>query len=61
MAGTWARAEGFSEMPKYRFNPPRTLKGGVVVRTLDDAAAFVRSYWARLLCWVVAAAGHTGH
>ena len=32
-------------MPKYRFNPPLTLKGGVVVRTLDDAAAFVRSYW----------------
>jgi hypothetical protein len=31
MAGTWARAEGFSEMPKYRFNPPLTLKGGVVV------------------------------
>ena len=31
-------------MPKYRFNPPLTLKGGGVVRTLDDAAAFVRSY-----------------
>jgi hypothetical protein len=44
MAGTLARAEGFAEMPKYRFNPPLTLKGGVVVRTLDDAAAFVRSY-----------------
>ena len=24
--------------------PPLTLKGGVVVRTLDDAVAFVRSY-----------------
>ena len=31
-------------MPKYRFNPPLTLKGGGVVRTLDDAIAFVRSY-----------------
>jgi hypothetical protein len=28
----------------YKFNPPLTLKDDVVVRTLDDAAAFVRSY-----------------
>jgi hypothetical protein len=37
---------GFAGMA-YKFNPPLTLKGDVVVRTLDDAAAFVRSYRCR--------------
>jgi hypothetical protein len=34
---------GFAGMA-YKFNPPLTLKGDVVVRTLDEAVAFVRSY-----------------
>ena len=42
--GTLAGAGGFARMA-YKFNPPLTLKGDVVVRTLDDAAAFVRSHW----------------
>ena len=31
-------------MPKYRFNPPLTLKGGGVVRTLDDVVTFMYTY-----------------
>jgi hypothetical protein len=34
---------GFAGMA-YKFNPPLTLKGDVIVRTLDEAAAFVRSH-----------------
>ena len=29
---------------EYKFDPPLTLKGRIVVFDLDDAAAFVRSY-----------------
>jgi hypothetical protein len=31
-------------MPDYKFNPPLTLKGNVVVRTLDDAVRFMLAY-----------------
>jgi hypothetical protein len=31
-------------MSEFRFNPPLTLRGNIIVTTLDDAAAFVRSY-----------------
>jgi hypothetical protein len=31
-------------MVDFKFNPPLTLKGNVVVQTLDDAANFVRQY-----------------
>ncbi len=31
-------------MAEYVFNPPLRLAGGVVVRTLDDAAEFARKY-----------------
>jgi hypothetical protein len=31
-------------MSDFRFNPPLTLRGDIVVTTLDDAAAFVSSY-----------------
>jgi hypothetical protein len=31
-------------MTEYTFDPPITLKGNILVFTLDDAAAFVRSY-----------------
>jgi hypothetical protein len=35
---------GFLRMTEFRFDPPLTLKDNIVVFTLDDAAAFVRSY-----------------
>jgi hypothetical protein len=31
-------------MPEYQFHPPLTLKGHVVVRSLDDAVRFMTSY-----------------
>ncbi len=31
-------------MREFKFDPPLVLKGKVVVRTLDDAADFVRRY-----------------
>jgi hypothetical protein len=31
-------------MTEFKFHPPITMKDGVIVCTLDDAAAFVRSY-----------------
>jgi hypothetical protein len=31
-------------MPEFRFDPPLVLKGGVVVRNLDDAVRFMVSY-----------------
>jgi hypothetical protein len=31
-------------MAEYQFNPPVTLQGGVLVRTLDDAARFLYTY-----------------
>jgi hypothetical protein len=31
-------------MAEYQFNPPLTLKGGGVVRTLDDVVAFMYTY-----------------
>jgi hypothetical protein len=31
-------------MPEFRFNPPLTLKGNIVVRNLDDAVRFMIGY-----------------
>ena len=31
-------------MPEFRFDPPLTLKGNVVVRNLDDAVRFMIGY-----------------
>jgi hypothetical protein len=31
-------------MPEFRFDPPLTLKGNVVVRNLDDAVRFIIGY-----------------
>ena len=31
-------------MPEFRFDPPMTLKGNIVVRNLDDAARFMIGY-----------------
>ena len=31
-------------MPEFRFDPPLTLKGNIVVRNLDDAVRFVIGY-----------------
>lgn len=31
-------------MPEYQFDPPLTLKGHVVVRSLDDAVRFMTGY-----------------
>ena len=31
-------------MPEFRFDPPLTLKGNIVVRNLDDAARFMIGY-----------------
>jgi hypothetical protein len=31
-------------MPEFRFDPPLTLKGNVVVRSLDDAVRFMVGY-----------------
>jgi hypothetical protein len=31
-------------MPAYKFNPPLTLKGDVVVYTLDDAVRYMLAY-----------------
>jgi hypothetical protein len=31
-------------MSEFQFDPPLTLIGNIVVSTLDDAAAFLRSY-----------------
>jgi hypothetical protein len=31
-------------MSEYRFNPPLTLKGDIVVRNLDDAVRFMIGY-----------------
>ena len=31
-------------MPEFRFDPPLTLKGNIVVRNLDDAVRFIISY-----------------
>ena len=31
-------------MPEFRFDPPLTLKGNIVVRNLDDAVRFMTGY-----------------
>ena len=31
-------------MPEFRFDPPLTLKGNIVVRNLDDAVRFMIGY-----------------
>ena len=31
-------------MPEFRFDPPLTLKGKIVVRNLDDAVRFIIGY-----------------
>ena len=31
-------------MPEFRFDPPLTLKGNIVVRNLDDAVHFMSGY-----------------
>ena len=31
-------------MPEFRFDPPLTLKGNIVVRSLDDAVRFMTGY-----------------
>jgi hypothetical protein len=31
-------------MPEFRFDPPLTLKGNIVMRNLDDAVRFLVSY-----------------
>ncbi len=31
-------------MPEFKFDPPMTLKGNVVVRSLDDAVRFMIAY-----------------
>ena len=31
-------------MPEFRFDPPLTLKGNIVIRNLDDAVRFLVSY-----------------
>ncbi len=31
-------------MPEFKFDPPLTLKGNIVVRTLDDAVRFLVAY-----------------
>jgi hypothetical protein len=31
-------------MPEFRFDPPLTLKGNIVVRNLDDAVRFIIGY-----------------
>jgi hypothetical protein len=31
-------------MPEYQFHPPLTLKGHVVIRSLDDAVRFMTGY-----------------
>jgi hypothetical protein len=35
---------GKAPMPEFRFDPPLTLKGNVVVRNLDDAVRFMVGY-----------------
>jgi hypothetical protein len=35
---------GKAPMPEFRFDPPLTLKGNVVVRNLDDAVRFMIGY-----------------
>jgi hypothetical protein len=43
-SGTTCRAARFADMPEYQFDPPLTLKGDVVIRTLDDAVRFLYTY-----------------
>jgi hypothetical protein len=31
-------------MPEFRFDPPLTLKGNIVIRNLDDAVSFMVGY-----------------
>jgi hypothetical protein len=38
---------GKAPMPEFRFDPPLTLKGNVVVRNLDDAVRFMVGYRGR--------------
>ena len=33
-----------NKMPEFRFDPPLTLKGNIVVRNLDDAVRFMIGY-----------------
>ena len=33
-----------NKMPEFRFDPPLTLKGNIVVRNLDDAVRFIIGY-----------------
>ena len=36
--------ETSNAMPEFRFDPPLTLKGNIVVRNLDDAVRFMIGY-----------------
>jgi hypothetical protein len=42
--GTSCRTDRSCGMSEFRFDPPLTLKNRAVVRSLDDAAAIVRTY-----------------
>ena len=44
MAESYVAYAAYAPMPEFRFDPPLTLKGNIVVRNLDDAARFMIGY-----------------
>ena len=40
----YSHYNGLRAMPEFRFDPPLTLKGNIVVHNLDDAVRFMISY-----------------